>query len=74
MLQCKCMPPFTVYKSLHLYDVWTRERLAGATYGCTDLGWMIDSVFQKWLQYFTKYVETLKKKQYYSSMMDMPVI
>ncbi|XP_054724111.1 jerky protein homolog-like [Uloborus diversus] len=57
----KNMPPFTVYKSKHIYDTWTQGGPSGAMYGCTDSGWMTDKVFEQWIKHFSKYVENLQK-------------
>lgn len=55
------LPPFTVYKSLHLYESWTKGGPRGALYGCTESGWMQDTVFETWMGLFIKEVEHLEK-------------
>lgn len=57
----KYMPPFTIYKSKHIYDAWTHGGPSGAMYGCTDSGWMTDSVFEQWIKHFSKHVADLPK-------------
>ena len=56
------LPPFTVYKSKHLYDSWTVGGPEGSAYGCTESGWMMDNIFESWfLKVFIKQVETYQK-------------
>jgi hypothetical protein len=55
------LPPFTVYKSAHIYDSWTKGGPPGAIYGCTESGWMQDSAFESWMSNFAKQVESLNK-------------
>lgn len=51
------LPVFIVYKGLHLYGNWTTGGPQGALYGCSPSGWMMDNIFESWLQAFAKYVE-----------------
>ena len=56
------MPPFTVYKGLHLYESWTNGGPPGAVYGVTKSGWMEDSVFEHWfMKVFLAQVKELTK-------------
>ena len=56
------MPPFTVFKGLHLYESWTIGGPAGALYGVTKSGWMEEGVFEGWfVKVFFKQVKDLKK-------------
>ncbi|KAF0309116.1 Jerky -like [Amphibalanus amphitrite] len=56
------MPPFTVYKGLHLYESWTNGGPAGAVYGVTKSGWMEGSVFEGWFsKVFLPHVKDMTK-------------
>lgn len=55
------MPPFTIYKSAHLYESWTKGGPPGATYACTNSGWMEDSVFESWFNQFVIFTKNLQK-------------
>ena len=56
------LPPFTVYKSKHLYDGWTTGGPEGSAYGCSESGWMMDNIFESWfIKVFVKHVESHQK-------------
>ena len=44
------MPPYVVYKSLHLYDTWVAGGPDGAMYNNSPSGWMEESQFFEWLK------------------------
>lgn len=51
------LPPYVVYKSLHLYDTWTENGIEGAKYNRSKSGWFDITIFEDWflkiaLQYF----------------------
>lgn len=56
------IPPFTVYKGLNLYSSWTKGGPAGAAYGCSESGWMMDRNFESWFtKIFVPHVSQLNK-------------
>lgn len=55
------MPPFTIYKGLHLYDSWTKGGPTGALYTCSESGWMENLQFEKWMDHFINHVKHLQK-------------
>ena len=56
------LPPFVVYKGLHLYSTWMKGGPPGTTYGCTPSGWMTDTIFESWFtKVFIPKVEPLSK-------------
>lgn len=55
------MPPFIVYKGLHLYDSWTKNGPPGAWYAVTKSGWMEDTVFESWFKQFVISVTHIEK-------------
>lgn len=51
------LPPYVVYKALHLYDTWTQNGIKGARYNRSKSGWFDLTIFEDWffqiaLQYF----------------------
>ena len=42
------LPPFTVYKGKHLWESWVVGGPAGAKYGVSPKGWMMDYNYQRW--------------------------
>lgn len=44
------LPPYIVYKSKHVYDTWTENGPAGATYGSSTSGWFELESFEDWFQ------------------------
>lgn len=42
------LPPFTVYRSTHLYDTWTDGGVEGAGYGRSKSGWFDLQMFEEW--------------------------
>ena len=46
------LPPFVVYKILHLYNTWTSGGPPGCGYANTSSGWMQDNVFENWFKDF----------------------
>jgi hypothetical protein len=44
------LPPFIVYKGMHLYSTWCKGGPDGTTYGVTSSGWMEDLIFSTWLK------------------------
>lgn len=44
----KIWPPFVVYKAKKLNVLWTEDGHPGATYSCTDSGWMEAKPFASW--------------------------
>lgn len=55
------LPPFIVYKGLHLYQSWTQGGPPGTCYATTKSGWMEDTVFESWFKHFIKSVEHIEK-------------
>ncbi|KAG8177459.1 hypothetical protein JTE90_008643 [Oedothorax gibbosus] len=55
------LPPFTVYKGLHLYDTWTKGGPPGALYSGTESGWMMDCVFEAWMDFFITFTKDIPK-------------
>ena len=56
------MPPFVVYKGLHLYESWTTGGPDGAAYAVTKSGWMEETVFESWfLKMFLAQVKDMTK-------------
>ena len=56
------IPPFVVYKGLHLYSSWTFGGPQGTTYGVTPSGWMHDFAFEGWfIRSFLPFVEAMPK-------------
>ena len=47
-----CLPPFVVYKGLHLYNTWTSGGPPGCVYATTPIGWMQDNAFENWFKDF----------------------
>lgn len=51
------LPPFVVYKSKYIYDVWTERGPKGTVYGNSNSGWFDSHLFEQWffrvvLKYF----------------------
>ena len=42
------LPPFVIYRSLHLWDIWTTGGLKGTWYGHTKSGWIDHKTFEEW--------------------------
>lgn len=42
------LPPYVVYKSLHLYDTWTENGIKGARYNRSKSGWFDITIFEDW--------------------------
>lgn len=42
------LPPYTVYKSTHMWDTWTEHGPKGARYSNTSLGWFEAHTFSDW--------------------------
>jgi len=42
------LPPYIIYKSMHLYDKWTEGGPRGARYNRTPSGWMDGRCFLEW--------------------------
>lgn len=56
------LPPFTIYKGLHLYQSWTSGGPSGAHYGVTKSGWMENVVFESWFEkVFVEHVKEMEK-------------
>ena len=56
------LPPFTIYKSKHLYKSWTINGVKGATYACSPNGWMMDYIFEQWfITVFVQFVANYNK-------------
>lgn len=55
------LPPLTVYKSLNMYESWTKGGPHGALYAYTESGWMHDTVFESWMSSFVEHVKHLEK-------------
>lgn len=43
------LPPYVVYKDLHLYDTWTKGGPTNARYNRSKSGWFESSSFEDWL-------------------------
>lgn len=43
------LPPYTVYKSVHLYDTWTQHGPTGARYNRSKSGWFDTTIFEDWV-------------------------
>ena len=55
-------PPFILYKGKHCYSAWMYGGPAGATYGCSDSGWMEGQNFESWFKsFFVSHVSNLEK-------------
>ena len=53
------LPPLTIYKSERLYDLWTENGVAGASYSNSSSGWMLAKNFEGWMEnIFVPYVKT----------------
>ena len=51
------LPPLTIYKAKSVYPEWRQGGVPGATYACSDSGWMMDVIFENWfINVFVKYV------------------
>jgi hypothetical protein len=48
------LPPFVVYKSVTMWDVWTQNGQKDCQYTCSPSGWMESEVFVNWFKYFIK--------------------
>lgn len=46
----KLLPPYVIYKSTHLYDLWCEGGPTGTFYNRTKSGWMDGSTFLDWFQ------------------------
>ena len=46
------LPPFVVYKGLHLYNTWTSGGPPGCVFATIPSGWMQDKVFESWFRDF----------------------
>ena len=44
------LPPYIIYKGVHLYARWTEGRPAGARYGVSKSGWMEGDNFLDWFR------------------------
>jgi hypothetical protein len=56
------LPPFTVYKSKHLYNIWTKGGPKNARYGCSESDWMQDFNFESWfISMFVPFVSEYSK-------------
>ena len=54
--------PLTVYKVKNLYSSWTLGGPHGATYSCSESGWMMDINFENWFHnVFVKYTANIEK-------------
>lgn len=42
------LPPYVIYKSLHLYDTWTEGGPSGTRYNRTPSGWIDGGCFIEW--------------------------
>lgn len=47
---CTILPPYVVYKSVHLYDSWTTEGPKYARYNRTKSGWFDAVCFEDWVR------------------------
>ncbi len=48
------LPPFFVYKSVTMWDVWTQYGPKDCQYTCSSSGWIESEVFVNWFKYFIK--------------------
>ena len=55
------LPPYTVYKSVHLYDSWVKGGPEGARYNRTKSGWFDEATFEDW--FFTLVLAKLHKQE-----------
>ena len=56
------LPPFTIYKSKHLYKSWTTNGVKGATYACSPNRWMMDYIVEQWfIAVFVPFVSNYHK-------------
>lgn len=44
------LPPFVVFKGLHLYASWCVGGPKGTGFACTDSGWMEMRAFEQWME------------------------
>ena len=42
------LPPYVLYKSVHLYDHWVKGGLVGAKYNQTNSDWFDEETFTRW--------------------------
>lgn len=57
------LPPYVVYKSDHLWDLWTEGGLKGARYNRSKSGWFDAVTFQDWfLKLFVPYAKRLGQR------------
>ena len=57
----QCLPPFVIYKTIHLYDAWCQNGPEITMYGATKSGWMEDSFFESWIDRFIIHVKVYEK-------------
>ena len=63
------LPPFTIYKGIHLYQSWTSGGPPGAQFGVTKSGWMEDVVFESWFgKVFVEHVKDIESRSFFFSM------
>ena len=55
------LPPYTVYKSVHLYDSWVKGSPEGARYNRMKSGWFDEATFEDW--FFTLVLPKLRKQE-----------
>ena len=46
----KFLPPFVVYKAVHLYNSWVENGPPGTVYTTSNSGWMEIEIFEQWLR------------------------
>ena len=57
------LPPYVVYKSDHLWDLWTQGGLKGARYNRSKSGWFDAVTFQDWFhKLFVPYAKRLGQR------------
>ncbi|XP_065667627.1 uncharacterized protein LOC136087926 [Hydra vulgaris] len=57
----QCLPPFVVYKAIHLYDAWCQNGPENAMYVVTKSGWRVDYIFESWIDRFIIHVKDYAK-------------
>ena len=55
------LPPYVVFKSVHLYHEWTRNGPKGAMYNRTKSGWFDEAAFEDW--FFQMMLPKLRKQK-----------
>ena len=58
----KYLPPYVVYKSQSMWDLWTQNGPEDCQYTCTSSGWVEAESFVNWFKFFIKCTDSNGKK------------